>query len=268
MNRKNSVHLQDFPKMGDFEADMELIDTMDKVRAICSCALFVRDKNNLRVRLPLNGITVITSNTDEIKEFSSIIADEINVKKVDFIDKIDDYGEKKLVLNFQKIGSKVGTKMPNLIKASKANEWKINKSSGKLKIEGFELEDDEYELKLEPKKSNVFPVENYDILIMLDLTITKELEYEGMARDLVRTIQQLRKNVKLNVSDRIDLVVKTNYDFLKTSIEQHKDYIKEQTLSTTLNITKDDLNCDFSFCEEIDKNIVQIGFSVIKLGEK
>lgn len=264
MSKKESVHLQDFPQMENFEADEKLIDTMDKVRAICSCALFIRDKNNLRVRLPLNSITIITNNVDEIRKFSPIIADEINVKKVDFIDKIEDFGEKKLILNFQKLGAKVGSKMPNLIKSAKANKWKTNKNNGKIDIEGFELEDDEYELRLEPKKANVFPIENYDILIMLDLTITKELEYEGMARDLVRIIQQLRKDANLNINDRIDLVIKTNYDFLKNSIEQHKDYIKEQTLSLDLYITKDSLNCDFSFCEEMDKNIVQIGFSVIK----
>ncbi len=262
MYKKNSVHLQDFPKMDNFEADNSLIDVMDKVRAICSCALFVRDKNNLRVRLPLNSITIISDKTDEIREFSSIIADEINVKRVEFINNIEEYGEKKIVLNFQKLGTKIGAKMPNLMKAAKANKWKIK--DGKMEIDEFKLESDEYELKLESKTNNVFPVDNYDILIMLDLNITKELEYEGMARDLVRIIQQFRKDARLNIDDRINLVIKTNYDFLKNSIEQNKEYIKEQTLSVNFNIVNDLANCDFSFCEEIDKNTVQIGFSVMK----
>lgn len=261
--KNNSVHLQNFPKMEHFEIDDNLIDIMDKVRAICSCALFIRDKNNLRVRLPLNKITIIGNQTEEIKEFSSIIIDEINAKNIEFLNNVEEYGEKKLNLNFAKIGNRVGSKMPYLIKAAKSNKWKINKNN-KLEIEGFELEDDEFNIKLESKKENIYTVDNYDILISLDLNITKELEYEGMARDLVRIIQQLRKDAKLNISDKIDLVIKTNYDFLRNSIEQHKDYIKEQTLSINLNIAKDDLNSDFSFCEEMDKNIVQIGFSVIK----
>lgn len=263
MYKKKSVHLQDFPKMDNFEADNNLIDVMDKVRAICSCALFVRDKNNLRVRLPLNSITIIADDVDEIKSFSSIIADEINVKKVDFVDNVAEYGEKKIILNFQKLGAKIGAKMPNLMKAAKTNKWKI-KENNKLEIDGFELEADEYELKLESKKNNVFTVDNYDILIMLDMNITKELEYEGMARDLVRVIQQLRKDAKLNIDDRISLFVKTNYDFLRNSIEQNNKYIKEQTLSLELNLVSNLENCEFSFCEEIDKNIVQIGFNVVR----
>ena len=66
------------------------------------------------------------------------------------------------------------------------------------------------------------------------------------------------------ISDKISLVIKTNYDFLKDSINNFKEYIQEQTLSVDLMITKDELNTDFSFCEEMSNNIVQVGFSVIK----
>ena len=119
MDIKNSVHLQDFPSMENFTADNELLNTMDKVRAICSCALYVRDKNNLRVRLPLNKMTIITPDSSDISHFTDIIADEINVKNIEFNDNIEEFGEKKLVLNFQKIGKKVGSKMPNIMKLAK-----------------------------------------------------------------------------------------------------------------------------------------------------
>ena len=103
MSSIKSVHLQNFPNLDDFETDQKLVDKMDKVRAICSCALFVRDKNNLRVRLPLNKITIIGKNIEEIKEFSNIIIDEINVKNIEFIENIDDFSTKKLILDFKKI---------------------------------------------------------------------------------------------------------------------------------------------------------------------
>ena len=258
-----SVHLENFPNIDNFIVDEKIINSMDKVRAICSCALFVRDKHNLRVRLPLKKITIITSNIEEIKEFSDIIIDEINVKNIEFLDDIKGYGEKKLILNFPKIGSKIGSKMPNIIKASKSGKWKIK--DDKLLIDDFELNKDEYSIDLQPTKDGVFAVDNYDILIILDTNITEDLEKEGLARDLIRKIQQFRKDVKLDVSDKIDLTIKTNYDFLKDSINMFKEYIKEQTLSLNLTIAKEDLNAEFSFCEEINNNTVQIGFTKINL---
>ena len=256
-----SVHLKNFPIIENFTTDEDLINSMDMVRAICSCALFIRDKNNFRVRLPLNKITIISKNNDEIKNFSDIIVDEINVKNIEFLDDMDKYGENKLILNFPKIGSKIGSKMPSVIKAANSGKWKIK--DNRLFIDGFELADDEFKIVLQPKKENVFAVDGYNILIMLDLNVTKELEKEGMARDFVRKIQQFRKDVKLDVSDKIDLVVKTNYEFLKESITTFKEYIKEQTLSLDIIISKDELNTNFSFCEEMDNNIVQIGFSKV-----
>ncbi|MDR1498804.1 MAG: DUF5915 domain-containing protein [Rickettsiales bacterium] len=266
MDTNTSVHLQDFPRMDCFEINEKLMDNMDKVRAICSCALFIRDKNNLRVRLPLNKVTIIGNNLEEISDFSTTIENEINVKTVEFVDNVSDFGEKKLVLNFQKIGVKVGSKMPDLMRASKSGRWRIDGND--LEIEGFRLEADEFSIKLEPNRDGVYAVDNYDILLMLDLNTTEELEQEGMVRDLIRMIQQFRKDAKLNVSDKIRLNIGTNYGFLKNSIKRHVDYVKDQTLAVSLDIIDGDLNCDFSFSEEINKNIVQIGFGVAHEAKK
>mgnify|MGYP004676781357 CR=1 FL=1 len=262
MSDKNSVHLQDFPKLDNFESDTLLFDSMDKVRAICSLALFIRDKNNLRVRLPLNKITVITHDTD-IKQFSSIILDEINVKHIEFVENIEDFANKKVVLNFAKIGSKVGSKMPILMKAIKNLDYKIN-AEGQLEIDDIKLEKDEFSIVWEAKQENIFAVEGYDILIQLDLTLTKELECEGLARDMVRMIQQYRKDANLNINDRIELFVNTKYEFLKEAINLNKDYIREQTLAVELKLVDNELNSTFSFGDEINNNSVKVGFNVIK----
>ena len=261
MDTKNSVHLQDFPNLEHFEVDGELLSTMDKVRAICSCVLYVRDKNNLRVRLPLNKLTIIGENCSDVSGFSDIITDEVNVKSIEFNENISDYANKKLVLNFPKIGKIIGAKMPTVMKLANSGKWKIGENKT-LEIDDFSLNSDEYSIQLEPKKENVFAVDGYDMLIMLDLEITEELEKEGMARDLVRMIQQFRKDAKLNVSDKITVSIKTNYDFLRESIESFKEYIKDQTLATELSITNNELGTEFSFGEEINDNMVQIGFSV------
>ncbi|GHU28101.1 hypothetical protein FACS1894152_5560 [Bacilli bacterium] len=260
----DSVHLQNFPRLDNFEIDVGLIEKMDRVRAICGSALAVRDKNNLRVRLPLNKITIIAKDIDDLKEFADIIMDEINVKSIEFLDNIEDYSENKLVLNFQKIGDRFGSRMPELMKAATSNKWKIT-TDGLLNLCDAELASDEFSLQLKPKKKNVFNVNDYNILIMLDLEITEELRQEGSIRDLVRVVQQFRKDTNLNISDRIELFIKTDYPLLSGALKKYQTYLKEQTLTTNLVIMPDfNFNTEFSTTEEIDKHSIKIGFNVVK----
>ncbi|MDR2077541.1 MAG: DUF5915 domain-containing protein [Rickettsiales bacterium] len=265
MYAKDSVHLQNFPKLANFEADMDLVATMDTVRTICSCALAIRDKNNLRVRLPLNKITIVSEQADDFREFSSVIAEEINVKSVEFLDRVEDFAENKLVLNFQKIGSAIGSKMPDLIRAAQSGRWKIT-DSGSLRICDVELEKDEFSLQLVARKKNVFPVEGYNIVIMLDLAITEELKCEGAARDLVRLVQQLRKNAAVDIDAIIEISVKTSYELLLRAIAEHGNYIKEQILAKDLTIISDEnysTSGRFFFREEIEGNTVEISFNTV-----
>lgn len=264
MDSSKSVHLQSFPKLTNFNIDEELVDIMDKVRAICSCALSIRDKSNLRIRLPLNKITIIGNNIDDIKSFSNIILDEINVKSIEFNENIETFSEKKLILNFQKIGNKIGSNMPDILAAVKSNSWELFNDEF-VNICGFKLEKDEFDIKLEPKHNNIFTVEGKNILVMLDIKVTQELEQEGVARDLVRLIQQFRKDANLDITNRINLYIKTNYQFLLKALEKYKKYIQEQTLAIkldTMNINNS--NYKFKFNGDIDKNLVYISFNVIE----
>ncbi|MDR0572068.1 MAG: DUF5915 domain-containing protein, partial [Rickettsiales bacterium] len=244
----------------DFVANRELIDFMDKVRAICSVALSIRDKNNLRVRLPLKKMTIISAETENIKKFSSIILEEINLKSLDFSTNIEDFGEKKLILNFSKIGTRAGNKMQSIIAASKNNKWTFDENN-KLRVEDFELNDNEYSISWVPSQDDVFVIPNQDILIKLDLEITKDLEQEGMARDIIRIIQQCRKLAKLDVSDRVELSLWTADSFMRDAISLHRDYIQYQTLANKLGIEEKKL--EFSFEEKIDENILLVNFNRI-----
>jgi isoleucyl-tRNA synthetase len=259
-----SVHLQDFPLMDGFGVDQNLVDSMDIVRAICGTILSIRDKNNLRVRLPLNKMTIIARDADRIKDFSSIILDEVNIKNIEFLTDIENYGEKKLTLNFSKVGAKIGAKMQSVVAASKNNKWTLNKNN-KLEIEGFELNDDEYTISWVSKNDMVFVVTGYDVLILLDLNITPELEREGMARDIVRMVQQYRKEATLDVSDKIELFLVTNDNFTKESIETYKNYIQYQTLAAKLTVKSNKNNGEFNFEENLgEQGILQISFNKIK----
>lgn len=281
-NNVQSVHLQPFPNadpaMINFKIDEKLVTTMDRVRALCGCALAIRDKHNLRIRLPLQKITVIGDNSiHDLEQFSGIILDEINIKSIEFTDDLDKFSERKLVPNFPKIGGRVGTKMPLLLRALKSSDWKIL-HDGSAEVAGIRLEKEEFILKLEPKQADVFVVDGENMLLLLDLNITPELELEGVARDLVRLIQQFRKEANLDITNRIRLSIGTNDDVLKKAIANHGEYIGEQTLTTALEVkpmelydtennNKDNNSAkewDFIFEDSLNKNPLVVAFSIIK----
>ena len=257
----SSVHLMDFPKLDKFKANAELVANMDTVRAICSSALFLRDKYGLRVRLPLSEITVIGKNLDKIKDFENIILDELNIKKMSIIDNIDKYAELKLQLNFAKIGQVYGSKIPELMKAIKTNNYEIK--NNKLYACGIELSDEYFEQKLIPINADFFVVDGYNILVKIDTNITKELEQEGIARDLIRIIQQDRKNADLNVSDTLDAIIVVNDNNAVEAIQNNLEYIKQQTLIKQLKISNKEEKMQFSFNEKLNECEIKILFSVI-----
>jgi isoleucyl-tRNA synthetase len=238
INRKISVHLQDFPNLSFLRDEKELVADMDLVRAICSAALSIRDNKNLRVRLPLKSLTVIGKNTHKILPFKEIIADEVNVKAVEIKEEISDLAELKLQINFKKIGAKYGPKIKEITAAAKEGKWqKI--SEKEIEIAGIKLVDDEFELKLatknhDEKKFAIAALPSNDCLVSLDIEITKELEDEGIARDIIRAIQQNRKDANLNISDRINLQIFSANPRILQVAKSFENYIKEQVLADSL----------------------------------
>ena len=265
MSDLNSVHLQNFPDVSDIVFETKLVEEMDLVKEICSTALFLRDKENLRVRLPLNKIRIIGQGMENLKKYQDIIAEEINVKNVIFEENIEELANFIIEVDLKKLGVKYGEKLKEIMKAVKENKWN-ELDNGKVEIAGNILEADEYVIKLKPKSKdakNIQPLSNNKALIELDFTLTPELELEGIARDLVRMIQQNRKDANLNISDRIKLSIKTNSPMLIKAIESNSEYIKGQTLATDLKIVND-MSEEFSFGDDFNNDFITIGFTVIK----
>jgi isoleucyl-tRNA synthetase len=267
MLKKNlSVHLQDFPDLSFLADEKSLVADMDMVRAICSTALFIRDKQNLRVRLPLNKLTIIGKISPSILDYKDIIADEINVKNVEIINEIGDWAEFKLQINFKKVGAKFGAKMKEISNDARDGKW--NKISGReaIEIAGEILEADDYEIKLITKDADaIAPLPSNDCLVMLDLNVTKELEMEGLARDIIRTIQQNRKDANLNVSDRIKIKLNSASAELIKVVEAYGDYIKEQTLTNEIEILVDNkFNSSHKFSNKIEEIELNLGIDPIK----
>ena len=147
INRNISIHLQDFPDISFLPSDNKLIEEMDLVRNICSSVLSIRDHKNLRVRLPLSSLTIIGKNSEKFTKYFEIIAEEVNVKKIDLATDINEYAEYKLQLNFKKIGAKFGAKIKAMTQAVKENKWELL-TNNKISICDETLENDDFEIKL------------------------------------------------------------------------------------------------------------------------
>ncbi len=231
--------------------DDRLVLDMDKVRDICNAALSIRSAQNIRVRQPLSKLTVVGA---DLKNYADIIADELNVKKVEFANDIAAHAEYKLKINFPILGKRLPEKMKQIIPAAKSGAWSME--HGALVICGEKLLTEEFELLLEPKsKTNSAPLSTNDALVVLDLNLTTDLINEGLARDIVRMVQQARKDADLNVADRINLSIET-----KANIVDFKEYIKEQTLAAQLEIGA--AKGTHLFENELDGEKIKIALSV------
>lgn len=272
-SKKDSVHLAAFPSMKGamhlsdtnplrFTEDDQLIRDMDRVRDICNAALAVRNAQNIRVRQPLAKLTVVAKEYGFSTEFASIIEEEINVKNVAASRDLDAYATLKLQINNPVLGKRLPEKMKQIIPASKKGEWKAL-PDGRVEILGEVLKEGEFTLQLEPKpeyKKAAAPLSTNDALVVLDLTVTPELEAEGIARDVVRMIQQARKDANLHVSDRIALALEAA-PYVMEAITAHQPYIMEQTLATV--IQHEVKGAKHRFENVLDNTKIVIGLTVV-----
>jgi isoleucyl-tRNA synthetase len=210
-----SVHLTDWPEAAEFPADDALVDAMDRIRAISSTTLSLRKQAGLRVRLPLAALTVVAENADALRPFEAILRDELNVKTVEFVELHDDsasaYGiTSKLTVNARAAGPRLGKQVQQVIGAARAGDW--SEHDGVVTVGGIDLVEGEYELVLETAQADEESSSALALLagggfVLLDTRTTPELEAEGLARDVIRAVQDTRKAAGLDVSDRIELAL-------------------------------------------------------------
>ncbi|MFT7600311.1 MAG: isoleucyl-tRNA synthetase [Acidimicrobiales bacterium] len=223
-----SVHLEDWPDADALPADPALVDAMDHLRAAASAALFLREDRNLRVRLPLSKAIVAGAGARSIEPFAALLADEINVKVVEFSDDVERFGTFRLQPNSRVLGPKLGKDVQHVIKAAKTGDWSDN-GDGTVTVGGHQLEASEFTLALDPIEGvAAAPLSGNNALVVLDVEVTEELAAEGRARDTIRAIQQLRKDADLHPTDRITIA----YAALPNGTEAHLPWILQETLGT------------------------------------
>lgn len=227
----NSVHLTDFPKVEEQAINEDLSIAMKRVQTIVTLGLSRRAKKKIRVRQPLQSIT-IWSKLDE--HFNEIIRDELNIKEILIDESINDKVNKICKPNARVIWPKYGKDVQQIIKLWK--EWKFIEQNDwwniTVKIDHRVLQEGEYEFDY-VQTDETLDVQAADAMVIaMDPEITPELEAEGFVRDLVRSIQEARKEADYKIEDRINLTI--NSWSLKLE-EKFGEYIQEETLSTLQN---------------------------------
>lgn len=258
---EESVHTVIFPEANESWIDPGLEERMEIAQVVSSMVLGLRRKVNIKVRQPLQKMMVPVIEKDFEDKFEAVkplILSEVNVKEVDYIKDTSGILVKKIKPNFKTLGPRYGKLMKEISAAvaGMSQEDIMNfEKNGSIELK---LQDQKIELGTEDAEviSEDIPgwlVANEDrITIALDITITDELRYEGIAREFVNRIQNLRKESGFEVTDKINIDIK-KHEAINEAIDRHRDYIGTQTLAHEIRLV-DNLNED-SKEVEIDENI-------------
>ena len=240
---EKSVHLTDYPKCDKKLIDEHIEERMDLVRNLISIGRYVREETKIKVRQPLSKALLDGKNKDLIADLVPLISEELNIKEVEFVDDLNEYMNISVKPNFKVVGKVFGplikefqTKLENLDTDSINSLQKGDSIKLELGNEEKEITADMVEIRISSKEGFNVGMENNHFII-LDTTLTDELILEGIAREMVSKVQQLRKNKDFNVADRITLYYSGDEDIDKC-VKEFKDYIQNETLS--LDIIKKD----------------------------
>ncbi|MBW8883572.1 MAG: class I tRNA ligase family protein, partial [Planctomycetia bacterium] len=239
-----SVHVCDFP-IGERSAiDETLSEQMKLLREIASLGLSARMANKLKVRQPLAKVEVILSDLTHqkwLEEHDELLRDELNVKKIDYTKEADKYITYQVQPNFKRLGPRIGKLLPGCKAAlGQADGGKLLAeltATGKVALdisgEKIELDNEDIQVRLQAKPGWA-AAQGSNVVVVLATELTPELIAEGLARDFVRIVQDRRKDLALEFTDRIEIGAAGASVELQTAIEQFRDYICGETLAIKL----------------------------------
>lgn len=267
----NSVHLTNYPKVNADLIDSSLEKRMEMAQKISSMILSIRKKENLRVRQPLQKIRIPILDNEfkqHIQSVKDIILAEVNVKELEFVTEEEAHIIKNLKLNFKTLGKKCGKHMKTVQAYANDNGTLI--ISGIEKTGQFKMNVEGEEIILEIEDVEIIPVDvpgwkvanSGQLTVALDVTLSVSLKDEGLARELVNRIQNMRKDHGLDVIDKILVKIQQN-DALDTAIQNNLKYICAETLTADLQVVQN-LSLATASSVEVDE-LVSTLISIEKL---
>ena len=253
---ERSVHLADFPAADDFPADNDLVTAMDSMRGVCSATNSIRKAHKLRNRLPLPKLTVAMADSQQLATFADIIRSEVNVKELSLTDDVDSIGTFEVVVNAKVAGPRLGKDVQKAIKAVKAGNYERT-DHGTVIADGVELQPDEFTERLvAADPTATAQIDGVDGLVLLDTHVTEELEAEGWAADVIRGLQDARKLMDLEVSDRITVTLGVPAEKEQWAL-RHADTIAGEVLATSLDIIVGDIPDGLSIVSDVTAAITK-----------
>ena len=253
---ERSVHLADFPVADDFPADNDLVTAMDSMRGVCSATNSIRKAHKLRNRLPLPKLTVAMADSQQLATFADIIRSEVNVKELSLTDDVDSIGTFEVVVNAKIAGPRLGKDVQKAIKAVKAGNYERT-DHGTVIADGVELQPDEFTERLvAADPTATAQIDGVDGLVLLDTHVTEELEAEGWAADVIRGLQDARKLMDLEVSDRITVTLGVPAEKEQWAL-RHADTIAGEVLATSLDIIVGDILDGLSIVSDVTAAITK-----------
>ncbi|MEO2171532.1 MAG: isoleucine--tRNA ligase [Acidimicrobiales bacterium] len=229
----SSVHLADWPDTGDLPSDPALVARMDRLRDVASTTLRLREDHGLRVRLPLSSLIVAGADSESLADLVDLLVDEVNVKSVVLTDDLADHARFVMRPDGSALGPRLGGDVQAVFGAARSGSYELHED-GTATVAGHLLQPDEFTLGVEsPEGVTAAALGSGDAVVVLDTEVTEDLAREGLARDVVRQVQQARRDADLVVTDRIRLVLDGD-DALLDAVRVHEDHVAGQVLATEL----------------------------------
>jgi isoleucyl-tRNA synthetase len=239
-----SVHLSHFPKPDTAAVDKDLEQRMDYAQRISSLVLSLRKKEKIRVRQPLQKILLPILDEKfelQVRAVEDLILHEVNVKEIEYIKDASGVIKKKIKPNFKTLGRMLGKHMKTaaaIISKFTQEDIAAIETSGVYKLE---IEDNSFDLQLSDFEISAEEIPGWqvaqdgDITVALDISIDDNLKAEGMARELINRIQNLRREMDFEVTDRIKIKIEENQE-IQSAIDQFQDYIKTEVLAQSIDM--------------------------------
>lgn len=262
LTNKESVHLAKFPKCDDKLIDEKIEEKMDLVRDLISLGRNVREEAKIKVRQPISEAILDGKNKNIIGDLTELIKEELNVKEIKFVDDLSIYMNYEVKPNFKVCGPLLGSSIKSfqgyvknfnygdIKNLEEGNEVKINLDGKEITITY-----DMLDVRITSKEGFNSTHEGNNFIV-LNTTLNKDLINEGIARELISKIQQLRKNKDFNIVDRINIYYSHN-DEIEEAIEEYRDMIMKDTLAEQIDERND-------LTEEFNINGIEVKLDVVR----
>ena len=236
-NAPKSIHLTDFPKYEKETENLQLMADIDTVKNIVNLGRSIRNKANIKIRQPLKNIKIFIENiSSSIKKYDHQILEELNIKEIQYVNNAEEIVNYKVKPNFAIISQNFSDMKSEIIS-------KINSLDNSYIIQTLETDkcilinnkklNHEYFIIEEIPFDDYYASSNKNLVASINIKLNKDLINEGIVRDLIRKIQNLRKDSNFKVNDRIDIYISTN-DGIYDAINQNKDYLINEVLALNL----------------------------------